>query len=528
LHARFFLCSDLKPANALVDEESRLIKLADLGLLSRLNTNLPGGIGTFGWRPPEMQVDCVSTEKVDVFPLGWVVAQMLTGSDSNGNPLEVWSTLSALVGSDVSKLIERACGKDPRDRLSPRQMLHAVQALRQAPGMTFLDIVDREVGLAPGLHSRDCFSSAEAALANIAQSSALASYRTPWKSDQRYLPGQESRQQFHVMPPAIPVPAAALAPKPAVLLPVPKPKKSRLGRQRSIILDDDSSEDGPHAHDVPLPAAGPPPSAVLSHEEDIIEINTEDELADQEGSQREFEHQEEADEDLVPELRPYGILIPDPPTRRGRFKKPSVVAEKPETDFTVLENVEDLDKLKNKRKKAAKSKQTKKESGDKPSVTEPAKENPVDILNTLLPLNDQALQVADMYETFQLLQHPKFPHFVALEGERLAAVPEYDGASVKNREDRGKMFAAIEVLQYMRLFVIWRALEFVDGETLSIQNRNLSAALKLACMSDFWGNGGAYAMLVYVAGLPPKTDRRRQMPRLPSLSSTRRPISTVS
>lgn len=72
---------DLKPQNVLFDKENRNLKLADLGvsnILDRTKSTLSANCGTVRYMSPE-QLDGILTKKVDIWALGCVMLETLTG-----------------------------------------------------------------------------------------------------------------------------------------------------------------------------------------------------------------------------------------------------------------------------------------------------------------------------------------------------------------------------------------------------------------------------------------------------------------
>ncbi len=184
---------DLKPANVLLGEDGEPL-LADFGCARDLeaSTLTESGtlIGTPRYMPPEQLDGRPVDASADVFALGAILHEMLTGSPpfAGTTPLEIWKSMEeprprARPGSGcpaaLDRLLDRALAPDPRARPGAGELALALESIEQpnpsrAPALA-LGVVGACAVLGTlALGSRDRGSSSGAAAATRNESRADA------------------------------------------------------------------------------------------------------------------------------------------------------------------------------------------------------------------------------------------------------------------------------------------------------------------------------------------------------------------
>ncbi|MEO8682107.1 MAG: protein kinase [Vicinamibacterales bacterium] len=131
-HAEGVLHRDLKPANVLIDQDGR-VRITDFGIAVTTSDVGPHVvIGTPGYMAPEqLTADAPISERTDVYALGVVLCELVTGqryhaSPSEARPLRL-SDLAPGINPQLERAILAAISRDPEDR--PATALEMAAAL---------------------------------------------------------------------------------------------------------------------------------------------------------------------------------------------------------------------------------------------------------------------------------------------------------------------------------------------------------------------------------------------------------------
>ncbi|HET8723715.1 MAG TPA: serine/threonine-protein kinase, partial [Anaeromyxobacteraceae bacterium] len=137
-HQRGLLHRDLKPANVFVCEDGR-VKLLDFGLAHLLGTEVSSGAGTPAFMAPEQVAGTAIDERADVFALGTVLFQLLTGrlpydpAGARGVPSGGTAPAVPRAPAALGRLLDRMLARDPAERLaSAEEAREALAALRRS------------------------------------------------------------------------------------------------------------------------------------------------------------------------------------------------------------------------------------------------------------------------------------------------------------------------------------------------------------------------------------------------------------
>lgn len=136
IHRRGYLHLDIKSNNIMLTKEGH-VKLIDLGIASRLSAAMSGtmGYGTPAYMPPEQSSKAPCGRYTDIFALGVMLFEMLTGrtpfNSDLGNPRAAISDIQRkianeptpkmknfypFINDDLQLVVDRALEKDPRRR----------------------------------------------------------------------------------------------------------------------------------------------------------------------------------------------------------------------------------------------------------------------------------------------------------------------------------------------------------------------------------------------------------------------------
>lgn len=117
LHSRNIIHRDIKGANVLVDNKGN-VKISDFGISKKIeasSSNRQSLQGSVYWMAPEVVKQTSYTLKADIWSLGCLIVEMLTGS----HPFPQFSQMQAIfkIGTSGSPEIPENCSEDTKDML---------------------------------------------------------------------------------------------------------------------------------------------------------------------------------------------------------------------------------------------------------------------------------------------------------------------------------------------------------------------------------------------------------------------------
>src|SRR3954447_16013703 len=127
-HARGVLHRDLKPANVLIDQDGR-VRITDFGIAVTTDDASPqANVGTLGYMAPEQfGADAALTERTDLYALGVVLYELVTGQRPGPTPVPPSQLVRGVDGA-LEAAILQAMSRDPRDRPASAEAMAAMTA----------------------------------------------------------------------------------------------------------------------------------------------------------------------------------------------------------------------------------------------------------------------------------------------------------------------------------------------------------------------------------------------------------------
>ncbi len=139
-HERFIIHRDIKPQNVLILEDGR-VKITDFGIAVALNstelTQTNSVMGSVHYLPPEQANGNVATVKSDIYSLGILMYELLTGKlpfkgdnaveiaiKQMKDPLPSIVAENASIPQSVENVVLRACAKNPKNRYDSVSEMH--------------------------------------------------------------------------------------------------------------------------------------------------------------------------------------------------------------------------------------------------------------------------------------------------------------------------------------------------------------------------------------------------------------------
>jgi serine/threonine protein kinase len=155
-HARSMIHRDVKPANLMLDSDGRIV-LTDFGIakiVTGIQFTASGGmVGTPAYMAPEQGLGDAGDERSDLYSLGVILFQMITGKlpfDADtplavilkhlNEPIPSVFELAPDCPPDIEAIIVRTMDKDPDERYASAEAM--LQALNAAAGITTMPLID--------------------------------------------------------------------------------------------------------------------------------------------------------------------------------------------------------------------------------------------------------------------------------------------------------------------------------------------------------------------------------------------------
>ncbi len=137
-HANGVLHRDLKPSNVFLCADA-VVKVLDFGLAHVFGAGGPAGSGTPGYMAPEQRRGDLEDVRTDVYAVGVLLAEMVTGARAGGPAADIGPRLAAArIPSPLAELAARCTCPDPAGRPADARALvedlaRLIEALDRSP-----------------------------------------------------------------------------------------------------------------------------------------------------------------------------------------------------------------------------------------------------------------------------------------------------------------------------------------------------------------------------------------------------------